>query len=71
MARKNEEITVRSGFMIDGQFVEIKDLTEKQRADWRKRQLDRIGRALGNYYNAHQEELAEFAELPGADVTPG
>lgn len=70
MARKREEITVRSGIMINGEFVEIKSLSAKERSEWQARQAERLSNALGDYYNTHPEELADFVKLPGVEVTP-
>lgn len=69
MARKND-ITVRSGIMIDGQFTEIKDLTEEQHSAWVQRQMDRASRALENHFKQHPDELADFVKLDGVTVEP-
>ena len=70
MARKREEITVRSGIMVNGKFTSIKDLSEKERAEWRQRSLDRIGKTVGSYYNSHPEELRDFLNAPEAHLEP-
>lgn len=66
MAR--EKITVRSGVMINGKFIEIKDLPKQVREEWQQRELSRMAQAFADHYTAHPEELGELVRSPGITV---
>ena len=61
MAGKRREITVRSFvIMPDGRTVPVEDLTDEERAEWHRRQLQRLSEAMSDYYTQHPEEYAKL-----------
>lgn len=61
MSGKRREITVRCFvIMPDGRTVPVEDLTDEERAEWHRRQLQRLSEAMSDYYTQHPEEYAKL-----------
>ena len=58
---KSKPITVRGWVpQPDGSYRQLEELSEEERAEFRKKLAQRVGDACNRYYSAHPEEIAAF-----------
>lgn len=63
MAGKRKEITVQCFvIMPDGRTVPVEDLTDEERAEWHRRQLQRLSETMSDYYTAHPEQYVRLCK---------
>ena len=61
MAGKRKEITVVCYVLMpDGRTVPVEDLTEEERAEWHRRQLQRLSEDMSDYYTQHPTEYRDL-----------
>ena len=46
--------------MPDGRTVPVEELTEEERAEWHRRQLERLSEDMSDYFTQHPEEYRDF-----------
>lgn len=63
MAGKRREITVKCFVLMpDGRTVPVEDLTEEERAEWHRRQLERLSEGMSEYFTQHLTEYRDFCK---------
>ena len=70
MAKREELRAAPSKILIGGQIYNFDDLTTEKKSECISTMMERAGRAAGNYFNNHPEELREFVNQPGVDFKP-
>lgn len=70
MAKREELRAAPSKIMINGQIYMFDELTPEKKSECISTMMERAGRAAGEYFKNHPEELAEFVKQPGVTVEP-
>lgn len=51
-----------------GNLIPLTSLSDSQLQDFRQRAVERMGKALGEYFSLHPDELEDFSRCEGVTV---